>query len=81
MKIRTIQPAAGHSGVTPEQARAAARRVYRDRKTGGFLIEEPDGSLRAVSKSAFARIPSVHIVQNRSRPKQAKSKRGSAKKR
>lgn len=35
---RTIKPAAGRSRVTPEEALAAARIVYRDGKTGRFVI-------------------------------------------
>jgi hypothetical protein len=85
MKVRTIQPAFGPSSVTPEQARAAAHRVYRDAKTGRFIIEGPngvEGSFSDLTERALSRMPSVRIVQNRRRTtKQQHAKRESAKKR
>jgi hypothetical protein len=41
---RTIKPAAGYSRVSPKEAKAAARLVYRDSKGGRFVILD-DGEL------------------------------------
>jgi hypothetical protein len=43
---RTIKPAAGNSRVSAEEARAAARLVYRDPKTGRFVILDGEPSAR-----------------------------------
>ncbi len=47
MITRTIKPAVGSSRVSPEEARAAARLVYRDEKTGRFVIFDGERSDRA----------------------------------
>jgi hypothetical protein len=48
---RTIQPAAGRSRVSAEEARAAARLVYRDRKTGRFVILDREPSARKPNRA------------------------------
>jgi hypothetical protein len=50
MKKRTIQPAAGNSRVSPEEARAAARFVYRDRATGRLIVTDRRPSAAEASK-------------------------------
>jgi hypothetical protein len=40
MKKRTLKPAAGQSKISQREATAAARFVYRDRRTGRFVILE-----------------------------------------
>jgi hypothetical protein len=47
---RTIKPAAGTSRITPEEALAAARVVYRDRKTGRIVIVKRDATTGTVKK-------------------------------
>jgi hypothetical protein len=51
MNKRTIQPAAGFSRVSAEEARAAARFVYRDSKTGRFVILDGELSDRRPEKA------------------------------
>ena len=48
---RTIKPAAGNSRVSAEEARAAARLVYRDRKTGRFVILDSEPSARKPNRA------------------------------
>ncbi|HKO57144.1 MAG TPA: hypothetical protein VJ276_14800 [Thermoanaerobaculia bacterium] len=53
---RTIKPAAGTSRVTPEQAQAAARFVYRDSKTGRLVISKHEiGGRRSVTRRSKKR--------------------------
>ena len=59
---RTIKPAAGYSRVSLEEAKAAARLVYRDRKTGRFIILEnelsdrrPDQAEKRVGERVYPR--------------------------
>jgi hypothetical protein len=53
--IRTIKPAAGNSRITPEQAKAAAYFVYRDRTTGRFVMSKHELSPREVREAAAKR--------------------------
>jgi len=48
---RTIKPAAGDSHVSAEDARNAARLVYRDGTTGRFVIVEREGSTVAMRRT------------------------------
>lgn len=52
---RTIKPAAGTSSITPEEARAAARFVYRDRKTGRIVIVKRDALKTSESRRSKKR--------------------------
>jgi hypothetical protein len=54
MMKRTIKPAAGDSHVTPAAAKAAARVVYRDRRTGRLVVAGRGMSREAVLKQARA---------------------------
>ena len=45
MTKRTIKPAAGESRITIDAAIAAARVVYRDRRTGRLVIVDDDDRL------------------------------------
>jgi len=49
---RTIKPAAGSSRVSAEAATAAARLVYRDWKTGRFVILDGERSDRRSDRAA-----------------------------
>jgi hypothetical protein len=70
---RTIKPAAGSSRVTPEEAKAAARLVYRDGKTGRLVIvdgERSDRKSERAVKRVGARIDrrdSAKLVRGSSR--------------
>ena len=52
---RTIKPAGGNSRITPEQARAAAYRVYRDRSTGRYVMSKTELSPKQVREAAAKR--------------------------
>ena len=53
--IRTIKPAGGNSRITPEQARAAAYHVYRDRETGRYVMSKNVLSPQQVREAAAKR--------------------------
>jgi hypothetical protein len=53
--LRTIKPAGGNSRITPEQARAAAYHVYRDRVTGRFVMSKNVLSPKQVREAAAKR--------------------------
>lgn len=53
--LRTIKPAGGNSRITPEQARAAAYHVYRDRVTGRYVMSKNVLSPRQVREAAAKR--------------------------
>ncbi|MEA2414453.1 MAG: hypothetical protein QOI58_1110 [Thermoanaerobaculia bacterium] len=52
---RTIKEAAGNSRITPEQAKAAAYRVYRDRITGRYVMSKSALSTKQVREAAAKR--------------------------
>jgi hypothetical protein len=52
---RTIKPAGGNSRITPEQARAAAYLVYRDRLTGRYVMSKTALSPKQVREAAAKR--------------------------
>jgi hypothetical protein len=52
---RTIKEAAGNSRITPEQARAAAYRVYRDRTTGRYVMSKTELTPKQVREAAAKR--------------------------
>lgn len=62
---RTIKPAVGSSRVSAEEARAAARLVYRDGKTGGFVIldGEPLARKPARAKRSVRRTYPRHVAK------------------
>ena len=53
--IRTIKHAGGNSRITPEQARAAAYHVYRDRVTGRYVMSKNVLSPKQVREAAAKR--------------------------
>jgi|GEM_PF-2876315 len=53
--LRTIKPAGGNSRITPEQARAAAYHVYRDRVTGRYVMSKDNLSPKQVREAAAKR--------------------------
>lgn len=53
--IRTIKEAGGNSRITPEQARAAAYRVYRDRLTGRYVMSKTALTPKQVREAAAKR--------------------------
>jgi hypothetical protein len=53
--LRTIKPAGGNSRITPEQARAAAYHVYRDRVTGRYVMSKNVLSPKQVREAAAKR--------------------------
>ena len=53
--IRTIKEAGGNSRITPEQARAAAYRVYRDRLTGRYVMSKSALTPKQVREAAAKR--------------------------
>ena len=52
---RTIKPAGGNSRITPEQARAAAYFVYRDRLTGRYVMAKTELTPKQVREAAAKR--------------------------
>jgi hypothetical protein len=52
---RTIKEAGGNSRITPEQARAAAYHVYRDRLTGRYVMSKTELSSKQVREAAAKR--------------------------
>jgi len=62
---RTIKPAVGSSRISAEEARAAARLVYRDEKTGRFVIldGEPPASKPAGVKRGVRRTYPRHVAK------------------
>ena len=55
--VRTIQPAAGYSRITPEEARAAAYHVYRHPETGRFIMSKDHLTPREVRAAGESRSP------------------------
>jgi len=53
--IRTIKEAGGNSRITPEQARAAAYRVYRDRLAGRYVMSKTALTPKQVREAAAKR--------------------------
>lgn len=53
--LRTIKEAGGNSRITPEQARAAAYHVYRDRVTGRYVMSKATLSPKQVREAAAKR--------------------------
>jgi hypothetical protein len=52
---RTIKAAGGNSRITPEQAKAAAYFVYRDRITGRYVMSKTELSPKQVREAAAKR--------------------------
>ena len=67
---RTIKPAVGHSRVSAEEARAAARLVYRDGKTGRFVIldDEPLARKPARTKRSVRQTSPRHVAKQAEGP-------------
>jgi hypothetical protein len=59
---RTIKPAAGDSRITPEQARAAAYLVYRDRLTGRYVMSKTQLTPKQVREAAAKRKKFVGVM-------------------
>lgn len=57
---RTIKPAAAHSRVTAEDAKSAARTVYRSSVTGQFVIVERDRQSRDIITGDKSRVVRVY---------------------
>jgi hypothetical protein len=65
MMKRTIKEAGGNSRITPEQARAAAYFVYRDRLTGRYVMSKDELTPKQVREAAAKR---RRIVRTTSAP-------------